>query len=111
MFISLHMKGNLCNPLQLREINATASSLAPAVSPGASAAPVPASHLSLPPSVLTPAFPPAEMKGQWQIYTRSAAEPRGLLKVRGNDPQVSLWSVRAHAYAHVFFSLTQELKF
>lgn len=42
------------------------------------------------------------MKGQWQIYTRSAAEPRGLLKVRGNDPQVSLWSMRARVRARVF---------
>lgn len=88
------MKGNLCNLRQLREINVTASSLAPAVSRSASIAPVPASHLSLP-VVITPAFPPAEMKGQWQIYTRSAAEPRSLLKVRGSDPQASHWSVRA----------------
>lgn len=54
MFISLQMKGNLCNLQQLREINTTASSLAPVVSPSASTAPVPASHLSLPPSSLPP---------------------------------------------------------
>lgn len=54
MFISLQMKGNLSNLQQLREINATASCLAPAVSPRASTAPVPASHLSLPPPSLPP---------------------------------------------------------
>lgn len=51
MFISLQMKGNLCNLQQLREINATASSLAPAVSPGASTAP------SLPPTCPRPRRP------------------------------------------------------
>lgn len=108
IFISWHMKGNLCNLRRLRGINVTASSLAPAVSRSASIAAVPASHLSLP-VVITPAFPPAEMKGQWQIYTRSAAEPRSPLKVRGSDPQASHWSVRA--CVHVCFSFTQELKF
>lgn len=40
------------------------------------------------------------MKGQWQIYTRSAAEPRSLLKVRGSDPRASRWG-RACARARV----------
>lgn len=53
------------------------------------------------------------MKEQWQIYTRSAAEPRSLLKVRGSDPQASHWSVHVcvHVAAHVCSSFTQELKF
>lgn len=37
---------------------------------------------------LIPTFPPAMIKGQWQIYTHSAAQPHGLLKVRGNDLEI-----------------------
>lgn len=98
-----HERETLWSP-RLIEINVRASSLSffPTVSAFLLLTPPPhtsASHLSLP---LSPTFPPAMIKGQWQIYTHSAAQPCGLLKVRGNDleiPYRQMWRVRAHTWA------------
>lgn len=62
---------------------------------------------------LSPTFPPAVIKGQWQIYTHSAAQPltplapsllpslqpSGLLKVRSSDLEIPYWSM--HACTHM----------
>lgn len=45
---------------------------------------------ALTPLSFAPTCPPAKIKGQWQIYTHSAAQPHSLLKVRGSDLQVCL---------------------
>lgn len=98
----LHMKGNLCNLLQLKEINVTASSLSLSVSqsPVVSPRPLHTPAACLPP-VLTPlhsfipTFPPAVIKGQWQIYTHSAAQPHGPLKVRSSDLEIPYRNVHA----------------
>lgn len=102
IFISLRMKGNLCNHAaasrnQCNSFLFGSSRLSRRLrSSRAFLPPV------LTPAVVTPAFPPAQMKGRRQTYAGSAAEPRSLLKVRGSDPQASHWSLRARGCARVF---------
>lgn len=65
----LHTKRNFCNQLLLTGVTASAGPYLPP--------PTPASHLSHPPPPprsLIPTFPPAMIKGRWQIYTHLAAQ-------------------------------------